>query len=114
MALDHTKEVKILEIKKKILEFYSILDFEAIILVSEVIKGGELVNEKRAEADLPPLRMIIAGLVENESEHDKLSSTHLREIKTSKCTQENFEILQSAWNDVCSKINVSEEVRDKW
>jgi phosphopantetheine adenylyltransferase len=66
-------------------------------LTPEVLKGGEMVNNKRKELNLVELRIILAYLVENKEKNEKLSSTHLREIKNSKCTEETFNEMLKGW-----------------
>ena len=63
---------------------------------------------------MPELKILIAALVENEGKHEKLSSTHLREIKTSKCTEETLEFLKAEWNFLANALTLSQEQGEIW
>ena len=83
-------------------------------MTPEVIKGGEIVNSKRKAENLPELRLIVATLVQNEGKNEKLSSTHLREMKASKCSEETYNYLKKVWSLVGITMNWSSEHLDIW
>ena len=62
---------------------------EACILTQEVAKGGQMINEKRAQENLPPLQLVYVDMIlaeTNQAQPDysnKLSSTHIRQFLAS-------------------------------
>jgi len=71
-------------------------------------------NQKRADLGLPELNILVAALVENEGKHEKLSSTHLREIKSSKCSEETRAFLKEEWEFVANTLSISSDQSEIW
>lgn len=59
-------------------------DFQAIVVSEETIDGAEKINAVRASLGFQPLVIVVIGLLGTDDGHDKLSSTHLREIEASR------------------------------
>lgn len=72
-----------------------------------------MVNNKRKELNLVELRIILANLVENKEKNEKLSSTHLREIKNSKCSEETFNEMLKGWKILTEQLEINLEM-DIW
>ena len=63
---------------------------------------------------LPDLKILVASLVENEGKHEKLSSTHSREIKASKCSEDTREYLKQEWGFLAGALKISDDQKDIW
>jgi len=78
------------------------------------MKGGEYYNKKRVEAGLPEVKFIIAGLVLNTRKNDKLSSTHVREIISSKCTEEQMNLTNQKWEMIKTYFSMDDDLSEIW
>ena len=83
-------------------------------MTPEVIKGGKYFNEKRVEAGLPEVYFVMAELVENTDKNDKLSSTHIREIISSKFSLEELDVVKQKWSVVGKILGLEQELLEKW
>jgi phosphopantetheine adenylyltransferase len=78
------------------------------------MKGGEYYNKKRVEAGLPKVKFIVAGLVLNTRKNDKLSSTHVREIISSKCSEEHLNLTNSRWEFIKNFYSIEDDLSEIW
>jgi len=79
------------------------------------MKGGEIVNLKRAEKGLPPLKILVAHLVDSPENGDKVSSTDYRKDITNVCSEEEFKLLEHHWNRAVRSIaHIDEDTSAIW
>lgn len=74
-ALDRTEIVKIDDLFGNTLS--KDLAIDAIVVSNETKKGADIINQRRAELDLPPLKIFIAPPVEAQ-DHKLISSARIR------------------------------------
>jgi len=86
-------------------------DFQVIIVTPETIKGGDYVNKLRREGGYKELEVVVGNLVSSTGEiHDKLSSTHLREVIMEKVggRPEILEGLYVEWTELVKSLGVED------
>lgn len=89
-------------------------DFDAVIVSKETETGGVIINQKRAEADLPPLNIVVVDLVQDDSEQEKVSSTHFRKFMSEMVTGDQLNYLKKSWYDSLKEIGVEGPNLEVW
>ena len=77
----------------------------------ETAGGGDIVNKKRAELDLPPLKVIVVGLLKDDANDDKISSTYFREAMSEIITPGQMLYLKQSWDKSLSGFEIEESLR---
>ena len=90
------------------------LEFDALIVTPETIRGGEKVNEARINSDRPPVEIIVLGILDRMPTETKLSSTNVRTYLCDKLTggESDLDRLHAAFiSGICRQIMSEEEVK---
>lgn len=65
-------------------------------------------NQKRAELDLPALTVVVVGLIRDDLNDDKISSTYFRQAMSESVSQEQLLYLKQSWEESLQKFDLSD------
>ena len=100
MVWDHTREVR---------NINNLPDFDSIFASPETEKGTKIFNEKRIEAGLQPIEVVLIEIVKSESDEGKVSSTDYRTFTARSISPDQFEALRTLWMQTLTESNVVEQ-----
>lgn len=83
-------------------------EMQSLIITSETLKGGEMVNKERVKNGLNEIDLTVLNIIKY-SEQNKISSTLKRNEIKSKINEEKIKYLFENWKDLMKSLNQNEE-----
>lgn len=92
------------------------LDFDALIVTSETIAGGILVNQVREKNGLHTVELVPADIIGGSFTEDKLSSTSIRKhiCKSLPGGERDLKTLRGSWDHIITELKASSDTGSKW
>lgn len=88
-------------------------DLESLLITTETIPGGKMVNETRLKNKLAIVDLPILGFGNMKIEN-KISSTDIRKYIVQKNGSADFELLKKYWKNSCDYFKINVEKQLKW
>ena len=73
-----------------------------------------IINQKRSEVSLPPLKIAVIDLIQDEGQDDKISSTHFRKAMTEMISGDQLNYLKKCWEESTENIGMEPAQSQVW